>query len=162
MGIETYAGKTPLMPYLDKIVNWGRKYSIWPVTFGLACCALEMMATNASHFDLDRFGIIPRASPRQADLMIVAGTVTLKIAPIVERIYRQMGEPKYVVAMGNCATSGGVFYHDAYSVLKGVDKIIPVDVYVSGCPPRPEALIDGLIELQRKVAEGRRGEAVRV
>ena len=133
----------------DRILNMGRYCSLWPMTFGLACCAIEMMATGASRWDLDRFGIMFRATPRQADAMIVAGTVTMKMAPVLERLYHQMPEPRYVLALGNCANSAGRFYHDAYSVVKGVDRIIPVDIYVPGCPPRPEALIDGLLQLQQ-------------
>jgi len=133
----------------DRVLNAARYSSLWPLTFGLACCAIEMMATGASRWDLDRFGIFFRATPRQADAMIVAGTVTLKMAPVLERLYHQMPEPRYVLALGSCANSGGRFYHDAYSVVKGVDRILPVDVYVPGCPPRPEALIDGLLQIQQ-------------
>lgn len=133
-----------------------RLRSLWPLTFGLACCAIEMMATWASRFDFDRIGSMPRATPRQADVMIVAGTVSQKMAPLLERLYQQMPEPKYVVAMGSCANCGGPFL-DGYHVVRGVDLIVPVDVYIPGCPPRPEALIDGFFELRRKIAaaEGR-------
>ena len=152
MGIEQYLGKTPLMPALDWVVNWGRKYSIWPVTFGLACCALEMMAAAAATWDIARFGSeVFRPSPRQADLMIVAGTVTLKMSPVVKRIWEQMPDPKWVVAMGNCAVSGGPF--PTYAVLQGVDKILPVDVYIAGCPPTPQGLLEGLMLLQKKIAK---------
>ncbi len=134
-------------------ISLARSRSLWQMMFGLACCAIEMMAANASRYDLDRFGVMPRGSPRQSDLLIVSGTVTYKVAGMVERVYRQMPEPRWVIAMGNCATAGSLYYHDGYSVVKGVDQIVPVDVYVSGCPPRPEALIDGILELERIITE---------
>jgi NADH-quinone oxidoreductase subunit B len=135
---------------VDALFNWARKSSLWPMTFGLACCAIEMMATGASRFDLDRFGCgIFRPSPRQSDLIIVSGTVTLKMAEAIQKLYDQMPDPKWVVAMGACASVGGPF--DTYATLQGVDKIVPVDVYIPGCPPRPEALLYGLMRLQDKI-----------
>ena len=135
---------------MDQIVNWARNSSLWYLTFGLACCAIEMMSTAGPRFDFDRFGMIPRASPRQADLMIVAGTVTHKMASRVKLLYEQMAEPKYVISMGACATSGGPF-KDVYSVLNGVDRVVPVDIYVIGCPPRPEQLLYAVLKLQDKI-----------
>ncbi|MBP8128129.1 MAG: NADH-quinone oxidoreductase subunit B [Candidatus Hydrogenedentes bacterium] len=138
---------------LDAAVNWSRASSLWPLTFGLACCAIEMMATGASKYDLDRFGAGAfRPTPRQADLMIVAGTVTHKMAPRVKRLYDQMPEPKYVMAMGACTIGGGPYSVYGYHVVKGIDRFLPVDVYVPGCPPRPEALIDALLWLQAKIS----------
>ncbi len=148
-GLKIIPGANTIIASLDKLVNWGRQSSLWPVTFGLACCAIEMMATGASHYDLDRLGVIFRGSPRQADFVIVAGTVTKKMAPIVRRVYDQMPEPRYVIAMGSCACSGGIF--NTYSTVQGVDSFLPVDVYIPGCPPRPEALMEGIIKLQEKI-----------
>lgn len=140
---------------LDKLLGWARSTSPWFFQFGLACCAIEMMATAASRHDLMRIGMIPRSSPRQADVMIVAGTVTMKMALRVKKLYEQMANPKYVIAMGSCATSGGPYWQHGYHVLKGVDLVVPVDVYIPGCPPRPEALIEGLLKLQEKIQSER-------
>ncbi|HVJ64916.1 MAG TPA: NADH-quinone oxidoreductase subunit B family protein [Bdellovibrionota bacterium] len=153
---QNTVGDNVLLSRVDDVVNWGRKNSLWPMSFGLACCAIEMMATGASSYDLERFGCgVFRATPRQADFMIVAGTVTLKMATRLKRLYDQMPDPKWVIAMGSCATKGGPYWKEGYSVLKGVDRVTPVDVYVPGCPPRPEALIDGLIKLQQKISVAR-------
>ena len=136
----------------DAVINWVRKHSVWPMPMGLACCAIELMASGGSRFDISRFGMeVMRFSPRQSDCMIVAGTVTYKMAEVVRRIYDQMAEPKWVVAMGACASTGGMYR--SYAVLQGVDRVVPVDVYISGCPPRPEALLDGMIKLQDKIMQ---------
>ncbi|OPZ18658.1 MAG: NADH-quinone oxidoreductase subunit 6 [candidate division BRC1 bacterium ADurb.BinA364] len=138
--------------FVDLALNYSRRSSVWPVTFGIACCAIEMMAAGAAKYDIDRFGAGAfRPTPRQGDLMIVAGTVTYKMAPRLRRLYDQMPEPKYVFAMGACTIGGGPYAKHGYHVVKGVDKIVPVDVYIPGCPPRPEALLDGLMKLQRKI-----------
>ncbi|MBC8042372.1 MAG: NADH-quinone oxidoreductase subunit NuoB [Rhizobacter sp.] len=136
---------------VDDLFNWARLSSLWPMGFGLACCAIEMIATNCSNYDLERFGIFPRSSPRQSDVMIVAGTVTFKMADRVRRLYEQMPEPRYVLSMGSCSNCGGPYWEHGYHVVKGVDRVIPVDVYVPGCPPRPEALIGGLMKIQELI-----------
>ncbi len=154
MGIETQLGNNVLTTSLEKLVNWARRSSLWPAGFGLACCALEMIVAASARYDMARFGMeVFRASPRQADLMIVAGTVTKKMLPAVIRIYEQMAEPKWVIAMGACASTGGVF--DTYATVQGIDQYIPVDVYIPGCPPRPEALIYGIIKLHEKIGKER-------
>jgi NADH-quinone oxidoreductase subunit B len=152
-----------LMTKLDDFVNWARSSSVWPMTFGLACCAIEMMAAGAAKYDIDRFGSGPfRATPRQADLMIVAGTVTHKMAPRVRRLYDQMPEPKYVIAMGACVCRGGPYHLYGYHVVKGVDLVVPVDVYIPGCPPRPEALLEGVFRIQEKIRHERLNDRMRV
>jgi len=150
--IENRFEENVIITSVDLALNWCRKSSIWPMTFGLACCAIEMMAFGASRFDVDRFGAGAfRATPRQSDLMIVAGTVTYKMASRLRRLYEQMPDPKYVIAMGACTVGGGPYFKYGYHVVKGVDMVVPVDVYVPGCPPRPEALIEGLMRLQNKM-----------
>ncbi len=150
---------------IDEMLNWTRKSSLWYMLFGLACCAIEMMQTGGPRSDLDRFGAVPRATPRQSDLMIIAGTLTLKMALRTKVLYDQMPDPKYVISMGSCSNCGGLFQL-AYSVCDGVDKVIPVDVYVPGCPPRPESLTEGLLKLQEKMMQEkwlvRRGDEARV
>jgi NADH-quinone oxidoreductase subunit B len=157
MGLEQKLGDLGVVTYrLEDLVNWGRTYAMWPILIGLACCAIEMMSTQAAHYDASRFGMeLNRPSPRQSDLMIVAGRVSRKMAPVIRRLYDQMPAPKWVIAMGDCASCGGIFNN--YAIVQGVDEIIPVDVYVAGCPPRPEALIDGIMTLHEKV----RGERIK-
>ena len=150
MGIEEKLPSGVLLTSVEKIVGWSRKSSLWPATFGLACCAIEMMATGAGRYDLARFGMeVFRASPRQADLMIVAGRVSNKMAPVLRQIYDQMAEPKWVIAMGVCASSGGMFNN--YAIVQGVDHVVPVDMYLPGCPPRPEMLMDAILKLHAKI-----------
>ena len=152
MGLET--DQPFLTVSMNKVVNWARKNSLWPATFGLACCAIELMASTDSRYDLARFGSEAfRASPRQADLMIVSGRVCKKMAPVLRQVYDQMPDPKWVIAMGDCASNGGVFNH--YAVVQGVDQIVPVDIYVPGCPPSPDALIHAIMQLQEKIDQER-------
>ena len=149
--VEKFREDNVVVAKLDDLINWGRASSPWYFQFGLACCAIEMMAAAGPRHDLERFGMMPRATPRQADVMIVAGTVTLKMASRVKRLFEQMADPKYVISMGSCSNSGGPYWQHGYHVLKGVDIVVPVDVYIPGCPPRPEALIQGILELQKKI-----------
>ena len=147
---QTMMDKGFVVAQLDNLVNWARTGSLWPMTFGLACCAVEMMHAYVSRYDLDRFGVVPRPSPRQSDVIIVAGTLTNKMAPAFRKVYDQMAEPRYVISMGSCANGGG-YYHYSYSVVRGCDRIVPVDIYVPGCPPTAEALVYGILQLQKKI-----------
>jgi len=151
-----------LVTAIDDVINWARSNSLWPLVFGTSCCAIEMMSTASAKYDWARFGFeVARATPRQADVIIIAGTIVNKMAPVLKRLYDQMADPKYVIAMGACATSGGPFFYNTYSVVKGADHVIPVDVYIAGCPPRPEALLHALITLQRKIKSGLTREQIR-
>ena len=152
-----------LVTALDDVINWARSNSLWPLVFGTSCCAIEMMSTASAKYDWSRFGFeVTRATPRQADVIIIAGTIVNKMAPVLKRLYDQMADPKYVIAMGACATSGGPFFYNTYSVVKGADHVIPVDVYVADCPPRPEALLHELITLQKKIKSGLTREQIRM
>ena len=169
-GREVFPGEIKELPgggivlsKLDDIINWARSNSLWPLTFATSCCGIEMMSTAGAKYDFSRFGFeVARATPRQADVIIIAGTIVNKMAPVLKRLYDQMADPKYVIAMGACAISGGPFFYNTYSVVKGADHVIPVDVYVAGCPPRPEALLHSLITLQQKITSGMTREQIKV
>jgi len=148
---ESFGNSGIIISKIDDLLNWSRLSSMFPMTFGLACCAIEFMSTGTQPYDMDRFGMAPRATPRQSDVMIVAGTVTFKMAERIKRLYEQMAEPRYVISMGSCSNCGGPYWQHGYHVVKGVDQVIPVDVYVPGCPPRPEALLDGILKLHEKI-----------
>jgi len=159
MALDTLLGDSIITTQIDSVLNWGRKNSLWPMPFGTACCAIEFMSACSSGFDISRFGAeLVRFSPRQADLLLVAGTITYKQAPILKQIYDQMPDPKWVVSMGACACSGG--FYDNYCTVQGIDELIPVDVYIAGCPPRPEAILEALVKLQEKVQSGDRSKAM--
>ncbi|NVO18430.1 MAG: NADH-quinone oxidoreductase subunit B [Bacteroidetes bacterium] len=150
--LEQYEGGAIILTQLDALVNWARANSVWPLTFGTRCCAIEFMAVGASRHDMARFGYeVARATPRQADMIIISGSINYKMAPVLKRLYDQIADPKYVIAMGACAVSGGPFFYNSYSIVKGADHVIPVDIYVPGCPPRPEALLFAFLQLQKKI-----------
>ena len=150
--LDQYEGGSIILTQLDALVNWARANSVWPLTFGTRCCAIEFMAVGASRHDMARFGYeVARATPRQADMIIISGSINYKMAPVLKRLYDQIADPKYVIAMGACAVSGGPFYYNSYSIVKGADHVIPVDIYVPGCPPRPEALLYAFLQLQKKI-----------
>jgi NADH-quinone oxidoreductase subunit B len=150
--LESYEGGSIILTQLDALVNWARSNSVWPLTFGTRCCAIEFMAVGASRHAMARFGYeVARATPRQADMIIISGSINYKMAPVLRRLYDQIADPKYVIAMGACAVSGGPFYYNSYSIVKGADHVIPVDIYVPGCPPRPEALLYAFLQLQKKI-----------
>lgn len=149
--LESAPGGGIILTSLDAVMDWSRGKSLWMMPMGTACCAMEFIASSFSRFDFDRHGSIPRADPRHADVMVVAGTITRKMMPVVKRLYEQMPDPKWVVAMGNCTISGGIFYYDTYSVIRGIDEFLPVDVYIAGCPPRPEALQDAIFQLRERI-----------
>lgn len=151
-GVTQELSENVILTTVDDLYNWARLSSLWPLLYGTACCFIELAAMIGSRFDFDRFGLVPRSSPRQADLLITAGTVTMKMAPALVRLYEQMPEPKYVIAMGACTITGGMFSMDSPSAVRGVDKLIPVDIYIPGCPPRPEAIMDAIVKLRKKVA----------
>jgi NADH-quinone oxidoreductase subunit B len=155
---ESLPGGAIVATNLEAVLNFGRAKSVWYLLFGTACCAIELMCTGASRYDFDRLGMIFRASPRQADLIIAAGTITKKMAPRLRKLYDQMAEPRYVIAMGGCTVKGGPFYYDCYSVEKGIDHIVPVDIYIPGCPPRPESLLEGCLHLQQKIQKQKLSE----
>jgi NAD(P)H-quinone oxidoreductase subunit K len=150
-GLERIPGGSVILTSMDALADWSRGQSLWAMPMGTACCAMELIACSFSRFDFDRLGTFPRPDPRHVDVMILAGTITKKMQPAVKRLYEQMADPKYVVAMGNCTVTGGIFYHDSYSVVRGADTFLPVDVYIAGCPPRPEALQDGVLRLRELI-----------
>src|SRR6201991_3264706 len=161
--VHNVGGTDVALGKLDELINWARANSLWPLTFATSCCGIEYMAVAGAKYDWSRFGFeVARATPRQADVIIIAGTIVNKMAPVLKRLYDQMADPKYVIAMGACATSGGPFFYNTYSVVKGADHVIPVDVYVAGCPPRPEALLHAMISLQEKIRSGLTREQIKM